>query len=61
MDASGARSTSALGRSVVADALRSVDPVGSQAAQSETNWRTGYAVHSRRLVEAGLGPRTARE
>jgi hypothetical protein len=55
MDASGARSTSALGRSVVADALRSVDPVGSQAAQSETNWRTGYAVHFRRLVEAGLG------
>jgi hypothetical protein len=50
----GARSTSALGRAVVADALRGVDPVGAWAAEHETNWRTGYLLHFRRLVEAGL-------
>lgn len=51
---SGTRSTSALGRAVVADALRAVDPVGARAAEHETNWRTGYLLHFRRLVEAGL-------
>ncbi len=50
----GRRSTSALGRAVVADALRAVDPVGAQAAERETNWRHGYLTHFRRLVEAGL-------
>ena len=50
----GRRSTSALGRAVVADALRPVDPVGASAAERETNWRTGYVTHFRRLVEAGL-------
>ena len=50
----GARSTSALGRGVVADALRPVDPVGARAAEGETNWRNDYLVHFRRLVEAGL-------
>jgi hypothetical protein len=56
----GARSTSALGRSVVADALRAVDPVGARGAESETDWRNGYLVHFRRLVEAGLlGPDAA--
>ena len=50
----GKRSTSALGRAVVADALRSVDPVGAQAAERETNWRQGYLTHFRRMVEAGL-------
>lgn len=50
----GTRSTSALGRAVVADALRGVDPVGARAAEHETNWRGGYLVHFRRLVEAGL-------
>jgi hypothetical protein len=50
----GARSTSALGRAVVADALRGVDPVGARAAEHETNWRSGYLLHFRRLVEAGL-------
>ncbi|MFL6132116.1 MAG: hypothetical protein ACJ72A_04920 [Nocardioidaceae bacterium] len=53
----GRRSTSALGRSVVADALRSVDPLGARAADQETAWRSGYLVHFRRLVEAGLGSR----
>lgn len=50
----GRRSTSAIGRAVVADALRAVDPVGSAAAARETNWRHGYLTHFRRLVEAGL-------
>ena len=50
----GRRSTSALGRAVVADALRVVDPVGANAAERETNWRQGYLGPFRRLVEAGL-------
>ncbi|MGY1725594.1 hypothetical protein ACI79J_01355 [Geodermatophilus sp. SYSU D01062] len=50
----GRRSTAAVGRAVVADALRPVDPTGARAAESETNWRAGYLVHFRRLVEAGL-------
>lgn len=54
LTAEGSRSTSALGRAVVADALRGVDPVGARAAEHETNWRGGYLLHFRRLVEAGL-------
>ncbi len=50
----GRRSTAAVGRAVVADALRPVDPVGARAAEQETNWRAGYVTHFRRLVEAGL-------
>jgi hypothetical protein len=38
----------------VADALRAVDPVGARSAEHETNWRRGYLVHFRRLVEAGV-------
>ncbi|MFG2104982.1 hypothetical protein [Micromonospora echinaurantiaca] len=53
------RSTSALGRAVVADALRAVDPVGARSAEHETNWRHGYLGHFRRLVEAGLLSRDA--
>ncbi len=58
-DADGRRSTSATGRGVVADALRPVDPTGARAAEQETNWRTGYLTHFRRLVEAGLTSPTA--
>jgi hypothetical protein len=50
----GSRSTSALGRTVVADALRATDPIGARAAEHETNWRSGYLLHFRRLLEAGL-------
>ena len=50
----GRRSTGALGRAVVADALRPVDAAGALAAEHETNWRAGYLTHFRRLVEAGL-------
>ena len=57
--ADGRRSTAAVGRGVVADALRSVDPGGSTNATQETNWRSGYLVHFRRLLEAGLTSRDA--
>ncbi len=57
----GRRSTAAVGRAVVADALRPVDPVGARAAEQETAWRAGYLTHFRRLVEAGLAsPEAAR-
>lgn len=55
----GRRSSSALGRAVVADALRGVDPVGAIGVERETNWRSGYPVHFRRVLEAGVGSRQA--
>ena len=54
MAADGRRSTSALGRAVVADALRPVDPAGAKAAEQERDWRRRYLEHFRRLIEAGL-------
>jgi len=57
--ADGGRSTSALGRAVVADALRRIDPAGASAASREVNWRTGYLTHFRKLIEAGLDSRQA--
>jgi hypothetical protein len=59
LSADGRRSTSALGRAVTADALRAVDPVGALGAERETNWRSGYLIHLRRLVEAGLPSKAA--
>ena len=55
----GTRSTSSVGRAVAADALRAVDPAGAAHADRETSWRSGYLVHFRRLVEAGLSAREA--
>lgn len=55
----GSRSTSSVGRGVVADALREVDPAGARAAERETNWRSGYIAHLRRATEAGLTSRDA--
>jgi hypothetical protein len=55
----GRRSTSAVGRAVVADALRRVDKAGALDAEREANWRTDYVVHFRRLIEAGLASREA--
>ena len=57
--ADGRRSTSALGRAVVADALGRVDPAGARGASQEANWRAGYLTHFRRLIEAGLTSRQA--
>src|SRR5271154_173338 len=59
VSADGRRSTSALGRAVVADALRAVDAAGAGAAEREGNWRTGYLAHFRALIEAGLASRQA--
>jgi hypothetical protein len=53
-DAERARSTSGVGRAVVAAALRPVDPTGATAVEQESSWRSGYPTHFRRLVEAGL-------
>ena len=55
----GRRSTTAVGRAVVADALRTADPTGALQAEHETNWRSGYVLHFRRLVEAGLASKDA--
>lgn len=55
----GRRSTAAVGRAVIADALRPVDATGARAAEQETNWRAGYLPHVRRTVEAGLASREA--
>jgi hypothetical protein len=52
--ADGRRSTSVLGRAVVADALRAADPAAADAAGREPDWRRGYLRHFRALVEAGL-------
>jgi hypothetical protein len=57
--ADGHRSTSALGRAVVADALARTDPAGARAVSREANWRSGYLAHFRRLIVAGLPSRQA--
>ncbi|MEP7019530.1 MAG: hypothetical protein ABI808_02685 [Pseudonocardiales bacterium] len=55
----GRRSSSALGRDVVADALREIDPAGALDAEREKNWRKGYVGHFRRLLESGVVSRDA--
>lgn len=51
----GRRSSTALGRSVLGDALREVDPTGADAAEAERNWRSGYVRHFARAVEVTAG------
>ncbi|MEV4636721.1 hypothetical protein AB0J80_05135 [Actinoplanes sp. NPDC049548] len=53
--ADGRRSSSDLGREVVAEALRAADPAAAGAAAAERDWRKGYLRHFRALVEAGDG------
>ena len=55
----GRRSTSAFGRAVIADSLRGSDAPGALGAEQETNWRSGYLTHFRRVIEAGLPSRQA--
>jgi hypothetical protein len=55
----GARSTSAVGRSVVWASLSELDPDGARAAGRASNWRRHYSVHLRRVLEAGLPSATA--
>ncbi|KAA1380251.1 hypothetical protein [Aeromicrobium fastidiosum] len=52
-------SSTSAARTVMADALRKADPVGSRAIENETNWRRNYLAHFRRAVEAGVGEATA--
>ncbi len=59
VSADGHRSTTALGRAVVADALVQVDSAAARGAEQETNWRAGYPTHFRKLIEAGLASRQA--
>src|ERR1700677_1411892 len=59
VSADGRRSSTSLGRAVVADALGRVDPAAALDAGRETDWRAGYPVHFRRLIEAGLASRQA--
>ena len=47
VSADGRRSTSALGRAVVADALGRVDPAGALDASRGANWRAGYRAATR--------------
>ena len=50
----GARSTTATGRAVFADAARAVDAQLARRIEAERDWRRGYLVHARHLVEAEL-------
>lgn len=49
-DASGKRSSIALGRAVFADALRAVSPRAAQAIESESDWHRRYPLHIAQLV-----------
>ncbi len=55
----GRRSSSAVGKAVVADALRAMDPAGAEAVEAQKNWRGGYLEAFRRLVVSGLPSRDA--
>jgi hypothetical protein len=50
----GSRSTSATGRSVLADAARAIDAGLATAIGQEHRWHRGYVEHFRRLVEREL-------
>jgi hypothetical protein len=50
----GARSTTAVGKRVFADAARVVDPGLAAAIEAERDWRGGYLTYARRLLEASL-------
>jgi hypothetical protein len=50
----GKRSTTALGRQVLAAALEGVDPEAAMAAGTERGWRKHYPQHFRSLEEASL-------
>src|SRR3954470_3093737 len=52
--ADGTRSTTALGRAVIADAVRRSAPEVAAAVDGEKDWRHGYLTHFRRAVEAGV-------
>ena len=51
LDGSGKRSSAAIGRNILAAALRVLDAPSAEACQSERDWRHAYPKHLRRLVE----------
>jgi hypothetical protein len=53
-DANGARSTSATGRAVVADAVRVVAPALAQEVLAAGNWRSGYLGPFREMTRLAL-------
>ncbi len=53
-ESDGQRSSSALGRGVLADALRTANPALATAVTSAKDWRSGYLPHFRVAVAAGL-------
>ncbi len=53
--------TTATSRSIVAKALRAVNPVKALEADNESDWRLSFGEYFRYMVQAGLdGPNTAR-
>ncbi|MEZ5185773.1 MAG: hypothetical protein R2720_08510 [Candidatus Nanopelagicales bacterium] len=59
---SGARSTTATGRAVIADALRGVDPAAARRVEAIKDWRSGYLEAIRELVVvAAANPQAAVE
>ena len=54
MAADGTRSTSAAGRQILAAALQALHPEHAAQARAETQWRSRYPLHWRRLVQDGL-------
>jgi hypothetical protein len=50
----GARSTTATGRGVLADAARAIDPALASAIEAEQGWHQGYIDHFRALVASEL-------
>lgn len=50
-DASGRRSSSAAGRTILAAAVQGLDPAAAEACRAERRWRQAYPRHVRALVE----------
>ncbi|MCW2665387.1 MAG: uncharacterized protein JWN57_349 [Frankiales bacterium] len=55
----GRRSTTATGRTIVADALAATDPTAAALVEGERDWRTGYLRHMVTLTAAGAASRAA--
>ncbi len=51
LDAGGKRGSAAVGRAILAAALRGLDAQAADACLAERDWRHAYPVHLRRLVE----------
>ena len=54
-DATGERSSTAVGKAVFADSLKGVSDADAAAVEKERNWRFGYAKHVVKNVNVSLG------